>query len=100
MELQNVSKTYGSFFQYIQSFVKDVLGLQETKTNGISLRALDTVSLSVHAGERLGIIGQNGAGKSTLCQLIAGLIPVSSGTVKVKGRTTSIFALGLGLRDD
>lgn len=37
------------------------------------LRALDDVSLSVHAGEIIALVGQNGSGKSTLVKILAGL---------------------------
>src|SRR5262249_18708057 len=38
-----------------------------------------------HAGETVGIYGPNGAGKSTLLQALAGLLPLSSGTITVRG---------------
>ena len=44
-------------------------------------RVLSDVSLSVRAGEVLGLIGPNGAGKTTLLECLAGLLPSSSGKV-------------------
>jgi tungstate transport system ATP-binding protein len=43
-------------------------------------------NFSVGAGETVGIYGPNGAGKSTLLQAIAGLLPLSSGTITMRGR--------------
>ncbi|WP_028849916.1 ABC-F family ATP-binding cassette domain-containing protein [Thermocrispum municipale] len=42
---------------------------------------LDGVSLGVHAGERIGVVGLNGSGKTTLLELLAGLEPPDSGRV-------------------
>ena len=47
--------------------------------------ALDGVTFSVDIGDIYGLIGPNGAGKTTTFRIIAGLIPPSSGTVKVFG---------------
>jgi Cu-processing system ATP-binding protein len=50
--------------------------------------ALDGVSLSVAKGEMFGLIGHNGAGKSTLFKLMLGLIPASSGEIRVHDALT------------
>ncbi|MFI1811171.1 ribosomal protection-like ABC-F family protein [Streptomyces sp. NPDC020422] len=44
---------------------------------------LDRVSLSVRAGERIGVVGDNGSGKSTLLRLLAGQEAADNGTVTV-----------------
>lgn len=49
-------------------------------------KALDGVSLEVHDGEILGIIGHTGSGKSTLLQHLNGLLKPSSGEVYVDGQ--------------
>ena len=43
------------------------------------------MSLSVHTGEIVTVLGPNGAGKSTLIKAIAGLVPTSSGAIRVRG---------------
>jgi branched-chain amino acid transport system ATP-binding protein len=49
------------------------------------LRALDGVELAVRPGERRALIGPNGAGKTTLFNLIAGVLPVTSGRITFFG---------------
>ena len=49
-------------------------------------RAVDDVSLSLHAGQWVAIVGPNGAGKSTLLGLLAGLRRPDAGQVQVQGR--------------
>ena len=47
--------------------------------------ALKDVSLTVNAGESFGLVGESGSGKSTLLRAVAGLAPVSGGTIDVSG---------------
>lgn len=42
---------------------------------------LDKASLSVHEGDRIGLVGRNGAGKSTFLKIISGLFPPDSGEI-------------------
>ncbi len=62
-------------------------------------RVLTDVSLTVPAGERIGLIGENGAGKTTLLHLAAGLLTPSTGTVHRPERTGLLHQqLGLPAR--
>jgi simple sugar transport system ATP-binding protein len=48
--------------------------------------ALDRVSVDIHTGEVLCLLGDNGAGKSTLIKVLSGFHPPTSGTLTVEGR--------------
>jgi branched-chain amino acid transport system ATP-binding protein len=61
LEVDNLSKRFGGFV------------------------ALDGITLSVTAGERLGLIGPNGSGKSTLVNCICGTLANEMGTVRFEG---------------
>jgi ABC-type multidrug transport system ATPase subunit len=50
-----------------------------------SFTAVDRVSLSVAAGEVLGLLGPNGSGKTTLIRALCGLVPLAGGSARVLG---------------
>ena len=62
--------------------------------------ALKNVSLTVHKGETVGIVGRNGSGKSTLLQLICGTLTPSQGSVEVHGRIAALLELGSGFNPE
>jgi branched-chain amino acid transport system ATP-binding protein len=64
-----------------------MLSLTNVCAGYASFRALFNVSLAVEAGEAVGVIGPNGAGKTTLMRVISGLVPLSSGTMTLDGRS-------------
>lgn len=52
-----------------------------------SVRAVDGISLALHPGEIVPVVGANGAGKTTLLQCLAGILALDSGAVTVDGET-------------
>ena len=61
-----------------------------------SFWALRDVSLDVHPGEVVGIIGRNGAGKSTLLKLLARITLPTEGRITMHGRVASLLEVGAG----
>jgi general nucleoside transport system ATP-binding protein len=55
-----------------------------TKAFG-QLVAIDDVSIEVHAGEIVALVGENGAGKSSLMNVAAGLYQPDSGEIRIRG---------------
>lgn len=62
-----------------------VLATRDVVTSFGGIRAVDGVSLDVHAREIIGVIGPNGAGKTTLFDVISGFAPLFAGSVHVGG---------------
>ena len=60
-----------------------------TTPAGAAYRAIDEISLAIPAGAFVAIVGPSGCGKSTLLNVAAGLLPPSSGRVRVAGETLS-----------
>ena len=58
------------------------LGISVHRDGRLTLHPTD---FAVRAGETVGIYGPNGAGKSTLLQALAGLLPLSSGSISIRG---------------
>lgn len=50
-------------------------------------RAVDHVSLAIHEGESVGLVGESGCGKSTLTRALLGLMPLHSGSITLDGES-------------
>jgi len=48
--------------------------------------ALESIDLSIQAGQTLGLVGESGSGKSTLSRVLVGLTPASGGQIRLNGR--------------
>ncbi len=64
-----------------------IVRIKNIKKRYKSVEALKGVSLDIHEGEILGLLGVNGAGKTTLSSIIATLHPPTEGDVEFKGRS-------------
>jgi branched-chain amino acid transport system ATP-binding protein len=64
----------------------DVLEVRDLTTNYGSISALRSVTVTVRAGEVIGLVGPNGAGKTTLVSTVAGILTPSAGTVTFDGQ--------------
>ncbi len=63
----------------------EALSKSYRQIGGESTLAIDEISFQVEKGEFVSLVGPSGCGKTTLLMCIAGLIPASSGMVKVNG---------------
>ena len=69
----------------------EVAGLSKTYGDFAAVRDL---SFSVRPGEVLGLVGPNGAGKTTTLRCIAGIIPPTSGSVRIADHDLATDPLG------
>ena len=62
--------------------------------------ALRDVSLDVHQGEVVGLIGRNGAGKTTLLKLLSRITRPTTGFAEIRGRVGSLLEVGTGFHPE
>lgn len=93
--VSHVTKKYKMF----KNNSEKILDLLSPKGYGRSFYALQDVSFEADEGDVVGIIGVNGSGKSTLSNIIAGIIPPTSGTVDVRGEA-ALIAIQSGLKGE
>jgi ABC-type branched-subunit amino acid transport system ATPase component/ABC-type branched-subunit amino acid transport system permease subunit len=70
----------------VRESAAQVLWLEGVNTFYGKSHILHDTTLDVHEGEIVALLGRNGAGKSTLLKTIAGLVPLTSGTIEYEGR--------------
>ena len=63
-------------------------------------KVLRGISFDVKKGEAIGLIGHNGCGKSTTLKLLTRIMYPDEGTIKLKGRVSSLIELGAGFHPD
>jgi len=74
--------------------------LQTDAKHRVVVNALRDISLTLHSGDRLGLIGSNGAGKTTLLRTLAGIYEPVLGRVEVDGRVGALLDPNLGMNPE
>ncbi len=98
IELLHVTKEYIIHHEkptLVEKFYASANGKKEER-----FVALDDVSLTIHKGERVGIVGANGSGKTTLLKIIVGITSPTTGTVRTHGKVVSLIDLEAGFHPD
>ncbi|MDO5135624.1 MAG: sugar ABC transporter ATP-binding protein [Eubacteriales bacterium] len=72
---------------------KELLRMENIVKTFPGVRALNNASITVHAGEVMGFMGENGAGKSTLMNVLGGVFPADSGEIYIEGKQVNIHSI-------
>lgn len=85
LEARGLSKTFRSKRRFFAS-------------QGSQVKALNQVSLSLSAGESLGLVGESGSGKTTLARILIGLLEADAGEVLLEGEPVTARGMPLHQR--
>lgn len=81
--------------------VKELLiGRRGERSAPPPVHALSDVTLTIGAGEAVGLVGRNGAGKTSTLRALSGIVPLNSGRAECGGRVVSLLELGAGFGRD
>lgn len=111
IQLEGVGKSYQIRHQTDAAFTYERLGdhllkwiqrpfSSRNSPSSETFWALKDVSLKLHAGEVLGVVGSNGAGKSTLLKLISRITRPTTGRMTLDGRVASLLEVGTGFHPE
>ncbi len=104
INVNNVSLVYDLYYdktntlkEYFANLFKKRDYLQKKKDK---LYALKNVNLTIHNGERVGVIGLNGAGKSTFLKVLSGLLKPTTGNLDINGTVQPLIEIGAGFNPE
>lgn len=107
IKAENISKRYNRGMVETSGLLRDSLAAF-MRSPGKFLRrnhqetfwALKDVSLEVHEGEVLGLIGRNGSGKTTLLKILSRITRPTEGWAEIRGRVGSLLEVGTGFHPE
>ena len=96
--VDHVTKSFRIFHERNQSLKASIM--RRKRMDFENFLALDDVSLEVHEGETMGLIGENGSGKSTLLKCMAKILRPDNGSISVRGKASALLELGAGFHPE
>jgi oligopeptide/dipeptide ABC transporter ATP-binding protein len=87
LEISNVSK---SFSRRLDAIGRLARAMGSSRGTPVAVHAVDRVSMQVHAGEVVGLVGESGCGKSTLGRLACGLQTPTGGEVRYREKPVEV----------
>lgn len=103
VELDDVSLRFLSYSDKQYSLKRQALDLilrRDAPPHSNEFWALRNVSLQMHQGERIGIVGFNGAGKSTLLRVLARIYTPTAGRFRIRGTVAPLIEMGAGFNTE
>lgn len=114
IKLENYSLAYPMFHGSARSFKKSLFrgvgqkfvdhqavgGSIISRADTTVVLALDSLSLTINAGERIGLVGHNGAGKSTFLRALGGIFESGQGVLQIRGNRHVLLDPQSGMNGD
>lgn len=98
IEVRNLYKSFKVAYDKPQTLKERLVFWNASKIEHREI--LKDVSLDIHKGETVGLIGTNGSGKSTLLKLMTKILYPNKGSLETYGKLTSLLELGAGFHPD
>ncbi|MEA2356671.1 MAG: lipopolysaccharide transport system ATP-binding protein [Solirubrobacteraceae bacterium] len=98
--LRDASRSFSVRADRGRTLKEVLLGRRRDDEGPAPVQALRQVNLEIDPGETVGIVGRNGAGKSSTLRVLAGIIPLDSGSVASAGKVVSLLEVGAGFGRD
>jgi ABC-type polysaccharide/polyol phosphate transport system ATPase subunit len=107
IEMRGVGKRYALGQRLPYGALRDVIARtarrpfrRPAESDQADIWALRDVSLTIDAGEVVGIVGRNGSGKSTLLKVLSRITDPTAGEAAVRGRVGSLLEVGTGFHPE
>lgn len=104
IKVENLGKNYRLGGVGTKSLIQDFAGFFSKKANEKVIEnqiwALQNISFEIKQGDAVGIVGKNGAGKSTLLKLLSRTTAPTTGSIKIRGKITSLLEVGTGFHPE
>lgn len=106
IDLKNISVEFPIYNVNARSFKKHFIRLAtggnvlKDANQHVVVRSLNDITLSIHHGDRVGLIGHNGSGKSTLLRLIAKIYEPTQGDLRILGQVSPLLDLVHGIESE